>query len=177
MAAGLRATPPRPRTRPPMAPRLRPPPTLEHRTCALRRPTATPAPPRPDAPLAPCDFDGDGLSDLALFEPAAGMWHVAASSSGSVDANNWGWDAVDPVPAEYDGDGRFERVVYYAPEGQWFISSSVGGWVGDEPVTVGPPGAFPAPADYDRDGLAELAVYDPTSLAREQVRRRADARL
>ena len=120
-------------------------------------------PPRPNRPLAPCDFDGDGLSDLALFEPGAGMWHVTASSSGRADANNWGWDAVDPVPAEYDGDGRVDRAVYYAPEGQWFINSSVGGWVGDEPVTVGPPGAFPAPADYDGDGLAELAVYEPRS--------------
>lgn len=116
--------------------------------------------PTPPPPLAPCDFDADGLSDLVVFEHEPGMWHQALSSEVEVSTAQWGHNASEPIPGDYDGDGRVNRAVYETHNGSWHISSQVEGAESLSPVTVGPPGAFPAPADYDGDGMAELAVYD-----------------
>lgn len=114
-------------------------------------------------PLAPCDFDGDGLSDVGLFDHADGRWHITASGGSARPAMGWSGGPNAPVPAEYDGDGSVDQAVYHPHTGLWHIDSSVHGWDARTPVAVGPPHAFPAPADYDGDGRAELAVYEHRS--------------
>jgi hypothetical protein len=66
------------------------------------------------------DFDGDGRSDMTLYQPA-GAWKILTSSStftSSVTANYGGAGYV-PVPGDYDGDGKVDPAVYNSASGQW----------------------------------------------------------
>jgi hypothetical protein len=106
------------------------------------------------------DFDGDGVSDLAVYYLAAGNWYVEYSGGGTLQGANWGWNGAIPVTGDYDGDGLNDLAVYgtTAPyEGNWYIKYS-----GSSTIQVenwGWNGAVPVPGDYDGDGLNDLAVY------------------
>jgi hypothetical protein len=56
----------------------------------------------------PGDYDGDGLTDPAVYRPSTGEWFVLYSSTNytSSAVENWGLDTDVPVPGDYDGDRR-----------------------------------------------------------------------
>ena len=74
----------------------------------------------------PRDYDGDGITDMAVFrqgtapgDPA--LWYIRQSAAGFVQRSvQWGTtgDIVGgtsgdmPVPGDYDGDGKFDLAVY-----------------------------------------------------------------
>ncbi|MDD4735507.1 MAG: VCBS repeat-containing protein, partial [Kiritimatiellae bacterium] len=107
----------------------------------------------------PADYDGDGTTDLAVFQPSDGAWNILRSSDGRSYSLNWGWNAVIPVQADYDGDGLTDVAVYYPINGEWIIWSSLNNAVID--AFHGWSEAMPVPGDYDGDGRADLAVYYP----------------
>jgi hypothetical protein len=72
------------------------------------------------------DYDGDGQADPALYQAAAGAWHILGSQGGST-TQSWGWSEATPVPADYDGDGRTDLAVYHPAAGNWYIRQSAGG--------------------------------------------------
>ena len=69
------------------------------------------------------DFDGDWISDLAVFQPAGGNWSFLYSGGGLANLA-FGWAAVVPVPADYDGDGRVDLAVYHPATGNWHVRQS-----------------------------------------------------
>ncbi len=73
------------------------------------------------------DFDGDCMSDLALFDPGAGSWYVR-SVAGAIRVWDvtWGWPGADPVAGDYDGDGVTDLAVFDSKTGQWFIADTLG---------------------------------------------------
>jgi Subtilase family len=99
------------------------------------------------------DFDGDGISDIAVYRN--GDWFIHRSSDGGVTAVGWGVAQDIPVPADYDGDGKTDIAVYR--NGDWFIHRSSDG--GMTSVGWGVAQDLPVPADYDGDGKTDLAVY------------------
>ncbi len=109
----------------------------------------------------PLDFDGDGLSDIAVYWPDAGRWSIILSATQSGRNVDWGWSEALPVPGDYDGDGLRDIAVYWPEPGRWYIWQSATqsgrtadwGWGDTEPV----------PGDYDGDGLCDLAVYWPAA--------------
>jgi hypothetical protein len=110
------------------------------------------------------DYDGDGISDYAVYNGQNGKWNVH-SSDGSRPLNNaqWGWPspAVKGLHGDFDGDGKSDLAVYDMDTGKWYVHSSNG----TRPVNGAQwgwnsPSVFPVPADYDGDGMADLAVYD-----------------
>jgi hypothetical protein len=110
---------------------------------------------------APSDFDGDGISDLAVYRPGVGLWIVRKSTGGQIvtlmgDPNQHDVAAV----GDYDGDGIADFAVYRPGAALWIIRQSSGGTI---TAFMGDPnqGDIAAPGDYDGDGKTDLAVYRP----------------
>ena len=63
----------------------------------------------------PGDYDGDGITDLAVFRPTTGTWFIVPSSHPATPLNVvfGGWGDV-PVPGDYDGDGKTDLGIFRA---------------------------------------------------------------
>ncbi|MEO6391674.1 MAG: FG-GAP-like repeat-containing protein, partial [Pyrinomonadaceae bacterium] len=103
------------------------------------------------------DFDGDGLSDFALYRPGQGAWYVL-NNPGTFASYRFYGNATDIiVPADYNGDGRTDYAVFRPSNGTWYINDSLS--FGESLVQFGQAGDVPVPQDYDADGKADLAVF------------------
>jgi FG-GAP-like repeat len=103
------------------------------------------------------DFDGDGVSDVAVFRPTDGNWYVLKSSDGQMSVFNFGAETDLPVSADFDGDGKTDYAVFRPSEGNWYIWQSA-----TQDLRVERFGAADdklVPADFDGDGKADVAVY------------------
>ena len=118
------------------------------------------------------DFDGDGKSDISVFRPSDGFWHVLKSSGGSLSVK-WGLGTDALVPGDYDGDGKtdfavYRRGVFPYPIGgfelsksHWYILRSSDNafftkqWGDSSLFGID----LPSPSDDDGDGRTDIAVY------------------
>jgi glucose/arabinose dehydrogenase/PKD repeat protein len=103
------------------------------------------------------DYEGNGASDPAVFNPATGAWGIRLGT-GATLAPTFGWSETVPVPADYDGDGREDVAVFWPAGGIWYINQSAAGF---RQRQFGWNATIPVPGDYDGDGQADLAVYWP----------------
>jgi hypothetical protein len=113
----------------------------------------------PDVSVA-ADFDGDGVSDPALFTTLTGEWRLWLSTNNYAPSAPlvWGAEHDVPVPADYDGDKRADLAVFRPSSGTWSIVLSNRGNPTRLDVAWGRPGDIPAAFDYDKDGRADLAL-------------------
>ena len=107
------------------------------------------------------DYDGDGKTDLAVYQERTGGWRFWLSTSGYALAglDGLGEAGYRAVPRDYDGDGRVDPAVYQESTGTWRIALSASGY---QTVTVagwGGAGQYAVPADYDGDRRVDPAVY------------------
>ena len=85
-----------------------------------------------DTPIA-SDFDGDGVTDFAVFRPSNGGWFIRYSTLG-YSLSNWGsfyWGLPGDVPlaaSDFDGDGKAEIGVFRPSTGQWLVLHSTSGY-------------------------------------------------
>lgn len=116
------------------------------------------------APRSRSDFDGDGRTDLAVFRPSTGVWHLNRSVEG-LAGYAWGASGDTIVPGDWDGDGKADPAVYRPTDtvgaADFFVLNSNGftftglewGVTGDLGVT----------GDWDGDGRADAAVFRPSN--------------
>jgi hypothetical protein len=112
-------------------------------------------------PTKPSDFDGDSLTDVAVWRSLTGVWYIKNSSGLPAAQYQWGLAALGDVavPGDYDGDRKTDVAIWRPQEGNWYIVGSlthsgiIRNW--------GLQGDVPVPADYDGDGRTDLAVYRP----------------
>jgi VCBS repeat protein/carboxypeptidase family protein len=109
------------------------------------------------------DFDADGKTDTAVWNPNSGYWRLINSSDGAYRQQQWGAASLGDVlvPGDYDGDYKTDFGVWRPSEGNWYIVRSsdnsvlIKGWgaasLGDRPV----------PGDYDGDRKTDIAVFRP----------------
>ena len=93
------------------------------------------------------DYDGDGMSDPAVFRPSTQTWDVRGKF-----VVQFGQPGDLPVPGDYNGDGSTDVAVYRPSTGEWLVRNQ-------STKQLGAPGDIPVPADYDGDGDTDVAVY------------------
>ncbi len=94
------------------------------------------------------DYDGNGVSEIAIFRPADGGWYIQGQAPVS-----WGTPGDVPVPADYNGDGSDDLAIFR--KGTWYVRGLFA-------IQWGVPGDIPVPGDYNGDGVDEIAVYRPS---------------
>lgn len=111
------------------------------------------------------DLNGDGLSDVFLYNQATGVWYRCISSaviSNGFSYSGGGWAAGwDLYVAKFDGDSRDDLFLYSRLTGTWYKAHSGtgatftyvgGGWITGWQLTV---------ADFDGDGRSDVFLYNP----------------
>jgi hypothetical protein len=58
------------------------------------------------------DFNGDSRSDISVFRPADGTWHILHSGTNTYQTMAFGVSGDRPVASDYDGDGRVDVAVF-----------------------------------------------------------------
>ena len=101
-----------------------------------------------DIPV-PCDYDGDGAVDPAIYRASTGLWFGTRADGRTVVLNtNIGFAPGDiPVPADYNRDGKCDPAImrpgvgpggtnlwYSVPSGGGPVFQIFFGAVGDVPV-------------------------------------------
>jgi hypothetical protein len=106
------------------------------------------------------DFDGDSKSDVGVYRPTDGIWHLLQSKLGYTGFQ-FGSSNDKLVPADYDGDGKTDIAIWRElPSGEaaFYIFESLTRTVRTE--SFGKNGDITsAVGDWDGDGKADIAVF------------------
>ena len=110
------------------------------------------------------DYDGDGITDRAVYLPASGAFEIKFSARPAATAafGTAGDGRSIPAPGDYDGDGKTDLAVYLPSLGALAYRPSSGGL--DQIIPFGQVGvgaSIPTPGDYDGDGVTDISVYLP----------------
>ena len=103
-----------------------------------------------DVPV-PADYDGDGRTDAAIYQPDTGDWLVHGTPTPMA---NLGVGIGQPGPADHDGDGDDDPALLKAGDATLYAP-------GIAPVDFSPHehGLMPTPADLDGDGTDDPVVW------------------
>ena len=80
------------------------------------------------------DWDGNGKTKIATFEPATGFWLIDSNGNGvrngcAVDTCYSGFGQIDdiPVAGDWDGSGKTKIGVFRPSTGEWFLDKNGNG--------------------------------------------------
>lgn len=116
-----------------------------------------------DTPV-PTDYDGDGITDLAVARNTGGekIWWIRNSSDGSYEAAQWGLSGDKVMPGDYDYDGRADLAVFRPGDNVWYIRRSSDGELFSK--EFGLPGDIPVLGDFKNTPPGtDLAVFRPSN--------------
>lgn len=109
----------------------------------------------------PGDFDGDAITDRAVYRDSTGYWYIRRSSDLAWFVIRFGLPGDKPVAGDYDGDTISDIAVWRPSDGNWYV------WLmGPQQfwaVHFGSNGDKPVPADFDGDLKTDVAVFRPST--------------
>lgn len=97
------------------------------------------------------DYNGDGSSDIAIFNNSSGLWKIAGITNCYFGSRG---DAV--VSGDYDGNSTADMCVFRAEDGLWAIKNWSRYYFGAEDD-------LSVPGDYNGDGTTDGAIFRPGS--------------
>lgn len=109
------------------------------------------------------DFDGNGITDLAVFDPATGTWKVSTAQTcavrpESVWASGFGSSGSIPLVGDWDGDGRTDIAIY--SNGTWRFARSMGlDFQADAWPSLSFGSGTPLIGDFNGDGRTDIGTY------------------
>ncbi len=106
--------------------------------------------------LRASDYDGDGRSDVALFDPVTGTYLIRKSSTGKDHRIKLRTSGTLPAPGDFDRDGIADAAAFNPTTAEWFIHHSSGT---KQTVKFGSLGTIPVPGDYGGNSCSDLATF------------------
>lgn len=106
------------------------------------------------------NYDSDNKTDIAIFDPASGIWYIRHSDGTPDRSVPFGWSTTIPIGgSDFDGDNKTDLAIFDTGSGRWYIRPSSGGVDWNIPFGWGstlPIGGM----KYDDDNRADLTIYD-----------------
>lgn len=108
------------------------------------------------------DFNGDGTTDLFLYNPVTGVWLKAIDNrEGTYSFYGYQWaGGWTPYVADMDGDGRSDVFIYNKTTGNWFRCLTIGSGDFSYAPGVWASGWQIVPGDFNGDRRADLFLYN-----------------
>jgi hypothetical protein len=116
----------------------------------------------------PGDYDGDGIDDLAVFNPANSRWYIQhiANTDRIVDGRVFGPVGGAPLSGDFDGDGKADLVVFDPVLNVWHIQNALtAAALPNSPTqfSANLQGAIPVVGDFNGDTRDDLGMYVPAN--------------
>jgi Tol biopolymer transport system component len=106
------------------------------------------------------DFDGDGLTEFAVFRPSTGVWYMLGAGTGAFSGVQFGQNGDVPVTGDFDGDSFTDTAVFRPGNGTWYFLLTTTGFTARQ---FGLNGDRPLAADFDGDARTDIAVFRPSN--------------
>ena len=107
--------------------------------------------------VVPGDYDGDGITDPAIYRHLSHKWRILESRSGTIREVVFGLASDLPVPADYDGDGKTDLAFFRRNPNRWLVLASSDGSLIIRRARFGK--SIPVTGDYDGDGKADFVTF------------------
>lgn len=110
------------------------------------------------------DIDGDGRTDLGLYDPSSGGWQFDINQDGAAELSLSLPEAgpnVLPLLGDWDGDGRSSPGMFLPGSLTWKFFDEEGRLL--QTLQAGSAGDVPLVGDWDGDGRDSIGVYRPAN--------------